>query len=235
MTRKELDVLCRKLDRLRRKLMTLEGDDPDDKKQYYLYPPAEPAAIESAEKKAGHAYPPSFKTFLTLHNGWLACWPDWTLLGIPASDNRAAYSDVARTIKQLPVVAKKSRLKSLADEEKRDKKVILITSHAVLGTDFNGGLLLADTNRVNKAGEHELAWVEDGMVVQRRWPTFEAFLNEAITDTERDIAALRKKPATTASTDDTDDDQFDAVLRQLNRQLAAKRERLSKSAAGKKS
>ena len=231
MNRKGIENLVAKLDQLRREQITLEGDDPDDKKQYCLYSPADRAAIEAAEEKTGWPYPPSFKLFLTLNNGWLACWPDWTLVGIPGKENRDAFTDIAATIKRLPVVANKADVEKLREDEKKKKDVMLITNHRVLGTDFNGGLLLADRNRIGKDGEHQIVWVADGMVVQRRWPNFEAFLKEAISDTQSEIKDLRKRPKSKDSDEEVLDDDYDfeKVWRNLDRQLAAQREGAAKA------
>lgn len=230
-----MENLVAKLDRLRREQITLEDDDPDNKKEYCLYSPANPAAIEAAEAKTGWPYPPSFKLFLTLHNGWLACWPDWTLAGLPGKENKAAFTDIAATIKRLPVVANKADVAKLREDEKKKKTEILITNHPVLGTDFNGGLLLADRNRIGKDGEHQIVWVSDGMVVQRRWPNFEAFLKEAISDTQGEIKDL-KKPSKSKDTDQEESPgeyDFEKVWADMERQYAAKREAIAKAKKAK--
>jgi hypothetical protein len=236
LNRREIENLVAKLDRLRREQITLEGDDPDNTKEYCLYSPAALAAIEMAEEKTGWPFPPSFKLFLTLHNGWLACWPDWTLVGLSGKENKAAFGDIAATVKRLPVVANKADVEKLRQDEKRKKDVMLVTNHAALGTDFNGGLLLADRNRIGKDGEHQIAWVADGMVVQRRWPNFGAFLKEAISDTQDEIKDLRKKPSKSNDSDEEElDDSYDfeKVWKNLDRQLAAQREAAAKAKKGK--
>lgn len=186
-----IEALTTELDGLRRKLIELKGKDPDDKKRYCLYPPVESKAISLAEKKAGFEYAPSYRLFLQVHNGWLGFWPDWSLVGIPRKQNAEMHDDVKNTISLLPATTDKARREALVDEEKNDPREILVTNHPVLGTDFNGSLLVFDRNRVNKDGEPEVAWVHYGTVVERRWPELGSLLGDAIKDTRSKIEGFR--------------------------------------------
>ena len=191
MTAKQVRQLCGEQDELCKTLRVLKGKKPTDKKKYYLYPPAEAEAIARAEKQFGFKYPPSYRAFLKMHNGWLGFWPDWSLVGIPRPDNATMYKDIKNTQSLLPVVADNEMRERLPQDERTDSRVMLITNHLVLGTDFNGSLLLFDRNRVGKDREPQIAWVHYIMHVERRWTNFEELLKSAIQDTKKDIAKLQ--------------------------------------------
>jgi cell wall assembly regulator SMI1 len=185
--------LCDHLDDRRRRLIKLRGRNPDDTQRYQLYPPVEPAEIDAAEERCGLPYPPSYRRFLELHNGWLGFWSDWSLVGIRRADNEAMYEDIRHTLQLLPTVADRETRSELPEREKADPSVMLVTNHLILGTDFNGSMLVFDGNRIDAQGEPEIAWVQYVMHVTRRWPNFEALLRDAIDDTEADIAELSGK------------------------------------------
>jgi hypothetical protein len=186
-------ALTDKLDGLRRKLMELEGKDVNDTEKYCLYPPVDASAITRAEETSGLVYPASYRSFLEQHNGWLGFWPSWSLVGIEAEYNRKMVKNVKDTMELLNTVADAEEQAELAENEKTDPDVILVTNHPVLGTDFNGSLLLLDRNRLGADGKPEIAWLIDGMHVERRWTNLEELMLEAIKDTEDDIAKLSAK------------------------------------------
>src|SRR6476469_5995250 len=133
--------LVSELDDLRRRLMQARGKDPRDKSRYLMNPPATDADIDTEERRTGFAYPPSYRAFLKLHNGWLGFWPDWRLVGVQRKDTAAMHKDVKNTFSLLSTVATREQREKLPEEEKKDPRTILITNHPVLGTDFNGSLL----------------------------------------------------------------------------------------------
>ena len=89
------------------------------------------------------------------------------------------YKDVQNTLRQLPVVANDQDQAKLAQKQNKDPKLILPTDHTVFGTDFNGGLLMFDTNRVSAAKEPQVASVDSLIHVVQRWDSFEAFVKDA--------------------------------------------------------
>ena len=186
----EINELCDKLDKLRMKLIELEGDDPYDHEEYFLYPPTSSTEISNFESQSKFKYPKSYRSFMQYHNGWLGFWPDWSLTGIPRNDNKKMYEDINNTIRLLPSIVNEKTRAKLSEQEKDDPNVILITNHLVLGTDFNGSLLIFDRNRISTDGEPEIAWVHYGMHVERRWNNFKTLVEDAIRDTKMDIAEL---------------------------------------------
>ena len=193
MNSKRIQELCEQLNKLRRTLIELEGDDPDDQDEYFLYPPSNSKDISNAEQEFWLQYPTSYRSFLELHNGWIGFWPDWSLVGIPHDDNKDMYKDIDNTVKLLPTVANKDTREKLPEQEKVDSKVILVTNHLIMGTDFNGSLLVFDRNRVDKEDEPEIAWVHYIEHVERRWPNFEALMEDAISDTKNEISELQSE------------------------------------------
>jgi hypothetical protein len=86
--------------------------------------------------------------------------------------------------------------------------------------------LLADRNRMAEDGEHSIVWVKNWIDVARRWKNFEAFLREAIQDTEADVkeTQARPRPSRRASARGAKiAGDIDNALAAVERQLAARR------------
>jgi hypothetical protein len=183
MTHEELQNAISTLDLLRRQLIIKDGDNPDDKKEYVLYPPAAIEEIQQEEAKLGHAYSPLYREFLRLHNGWFRFWPDWSLVGVRREDTSRAYSYIDKALEELELVVTPEDIRVLPQLEKDDPDRILITNHTIIGTDFNGSFLVLDRNRVATDGEPEVAWVIYLNHVERRWKNFAELMDNAITRT----------------------------------------------------
>ncbi len=186
-----LKEMLARLDALRRQCMSRAGEDPEDRGKYWLYPAAGEEEIARYEKEAGRPYPPVYRAFLRIHNGWLGFWPDWSLAGVPRDDNVEMYEDIASNLEGIEDVATPEQIEELPEQEKKDASVVLLSNHTILGTDFNGGVLIFDRNRVGPDGEPEVAWVEDVMHVERRWANFAELLQDAVRGAENELAELR--------------------------------------------
>jgi hypothetical protein len=184
--------LVAEMRRLREEEIALRGKSVNDTAQYRLYAPADDATITEHEASSGAQYSPAYREFLEMSNGWLGFWPDWSLIGVPRAENRDMYADVSDTLSIIPDELDASEQAKLIEEEKHDAKRILATNHMIFATNFNGGLMVFDRNRVDVAGEPEAVWVGYIYHVERRYPSFAALLEYAIADTRKEIARLRQ-------------------------------------------
>jgi hypothetical protein len=157
MDRQRLLELVGRQDSLRREVMKLRKQDPEDLQKYHLYNPAEDAEIERFERATHTKYPESYRQFLTVHNGWLGFWPDWSLMGVQREENKLMFEDVKLNFDLLPDVVGANELEALSEKEKDDPKVIRLDRHIVIGTDFNGSnfedLLVAAIEHTRKKRE----------------------------------------------------------------------------------
>lgn len=183
----QLEALIEQLDRLRRQLLALDGDNPDDSTRYQLFPPAPEEAMAQVEKTFGAALPGSYRNFLRNHNGWRGFWQAWSLVGIPTDENRKLHAQIAKELTYLPDVADAETLERLKSEESSDDTVIAITNHPIFGVNFNGGLLAFDRNRRDDEGEPQVVLVRYLTSVERRFESFEALLQDALSDTKSDV------------------------------------------------
>ena len=61
-----------------------------------LLPPASRKEIQSFEKQKGIVFPPSFREFLSLHNGWVNFRNDDTITGAAGANPRSACGSISR-------------------------------------------------------------------------------------------------------------------------------------------
>lgn len=181
------------LDSVRRELLSLTGQAEGD--EYRLFPPPSPGEVRAHERRTGKALPPSVRAFLELANGWRGFMRGWTLLGLRRRETELFYREGLdeKLLRALPDLVPEAELKNLAAREKTDPKVLSPRDHHVLGVDGRGSALVLDPHRA-QGGEPEVALVKY-IWVQRRWPTFEAFLDEALRDATQELG--KKKGAMT--------------------------------------
>jgi hypothetical protein len=188
-----IEKLCSRQDELEQQyLKAYYSMDTSNPLIYCRYKASSAKDIAAGEKFWRQKYPPSYRAFLKLQNGWLRFGAGWTLVGAPRKDNKKEFAMIKKTLSQVPVVANEQERAELAEKEKRDPKLILPTNHIVLGTDFNYNLLVFDRHRVSKTGEPEIARTQYGTHVNGRWENFEAFLKDTIVRTEKGLATVHK-------------------------------------------
>src|SRR5215472_10385733 len=116
--------------RLREEEIALKGLNANDPSRYRLYAPADDASI-AAHERDKIPYPPSYREFLKVSNGWLGFWPDWSLVGIPSDENGDMYRDIGDTLNIIPDELDATEQAQLTEEEKEDPKRILATNHMI--------------------------------------------------------------------------------------------------------
>jgi hypothetical protein len=113
-----------------------------------LHPPATADAIAALEKKTSFKFPPSYRAFLQLHNGWEKYRRVWTLIGVNGGHTAKALQQIERDIKIFLVKWEQKQGKPTPQkieefEAKFDAKAtteaashIYLPNQFVFGTDF---------------------------------------------------------------------------------------------------
>lgn len=186
-----------RLDALRRELRAESGRTEGD--DYRLFPPVAASELRAFERRAGRAFPASYRAFLELANAWRGFMNGWTLLGLRRRDTELFFREGIdeKVLGALAELVPAAELKSLATREKTDPKVLSPRDHHVIGADGRGSVLVLDDMRAS-GGEPELALVKY-IWVQKRWPSFAAMLDEAIQEATAELARAQGAKGTPAS------------------------------------
>jgi cell wall assembly regulator SMI1 len=166
------------------------------------YPPAAEDEIAAAEKRLGHAFPPSYRAFLQLHNGWHRFRYDWSVVGVSGPGYVDAHKDI---IMYVNIYDKSFRRgipcppDELKEREPKDSTVIYFPDHYPIATNFNGDYLVIDRNRQRDAGEYEIARVELGYSVVKRYPDFMAYVDDTLKFMRSALKEVGGKPAAVKS------------------------------------
>lgn len=171
-------------------------EDWDYGSESKMYKPALDDSIEKAEVRLGIKFPPSYRVFLKLHNGWMEFWADWCLLGVNGPGYRKMQRDVDDTMNTfIEAISAEGDdyVTKLKKQEKSDPKVIYAPHHPVIATDFNGSVMVFDRNRVDADGEYQIAWVEYGDNVLNRYQSFIHLLEHAVKRIRHEIKELQEE------------------------------------------
>jgi hypothetical protein len=162
------------------------------------YPPATEAAIAAAEKKLVFAFPPSYRAFLALHNGWRKFnGGDITVLGVsgPGYDKLPPAIKGQRREKRTPKQVfddevalqekawKRPREKAEAEalrEQDANGEAIYFPRHPPVAVNYNAGVVVFDRHRRAKSGEYPVVPIKFGLAEDHEWPTFTAYLEHWI-------------------------------------------------------
>ena len=128
-------------------------------------PAASDVALKRAEKRLKHKLPPSYRAFLSLHDGWPRFFDGASLLGTATLGHRK-YEDLARAAFE----AAETPLPELGPPRRPRARTLI-----PFGADLEGTTLFAfNPSVIGPDGEYEvIAWINElGM----RHPSFSAFL-----------------------------------------------------------
>jgi hypothetical protein len=178
------------LDSVRRELRALRPSSGDGD-EYRLFPPPAPGEVRAHERRAGRSFPPSFRAFLELANGWRGFMRGWTLLGLRRRETELFFREGLdeRLLGALKDLVPEAELRTLTTREKTDPKVLSPGDHQVVAVDGRGSALVLDERRAT-AGEPEIALVKY-VWVQRRWASFEAMLDDALKDASQELDKIK--------------------------------------------
>lgn len=165
-----------------------------------LHSPATEEDIATFEKRMGGNFPPSYRLFLKLHNGWEKYRNVFTLLGISGDHTEKALKDINETIaiykaewekrhgKPIHENVKKFESEPITDAKTEEGAHLYIADKFHFGTDFAGSLLFFNPNVSSPDGEIEVVYRnQTGMIIGRFSNFFEML--------KFDLAFLEKKIA----------------------------------------
>jgi len=190
--------LVEKLKSLRQELINVTQFDDG----MQLGQPTSEEDICIAEQRNDFKFPPSYRAFLKLHNGWHLFWPDWCILGVSGKLNDKMLADAKKTMAIYSKIIEhkaaldkepiEERVSLLKKEELVDPEVVYPSHHIVLCTDFNSGIMVFDRNRCRADGECEIIALRYAEIQCRCKDFFDLFYS-AIKDTREELKKEKQR------------------------------------------
>jgi cell wall assembly regulator SMI1 len=152
------------------------------------FPPATDAEIAAAEARMKLKFPPSYRAFLKLHNGWKNLNYQWWVFGasgVGLSLPEKAWTSACAAFEKRCLKKGKPYVEGLRSKAKTDPDVMYWPDHAPCATDFQGGFMVFDRNRPAGGAEYEIAEVAREEEAANRLPDFVAYV-DMIMDIMRD-------------------------------------------------
>ncbi len=127
-----------------------------------LHPPVPPKDIASFEQKHDLRFPPSYRQFLELHNGWEHFWLNMTLIGVSGKHTKAVLDEVKEAIEwqneDLATEMDELTPKNLQTWEKQDESNLFLAHHVPFAASFAGEFLVFDRSTVKRNGEMQVVF-----------------------------------------------------------------------------
>ena len=145
------------------------------------YPPATEAQIAAREKALDFKFPPTYRAFLKIHNGWRGFPIDFAMFGVSGAGYLRPAKELASYLKVFERTFRRqgrTHVEDLKRKEKSDPDVIYMPHHPSIATDFNGVFTVFDRNRPLAESEYEIADVSSGQFVERRFHGFQKLLDD---------------------------------------------------------
>jgi hypothetical protein len=163
-----------------------------------LMPAATPDAIDRLNRSCPFPLPPSYVSFLRLHDGCLNFWPKFALLGTkgePFEIVRAEVEDARQHQSQFAAdaggqVTPESSARFEASGGVRS--LLFLPNHDVFGTN-RGGEFFVFNERVVTQGESEVIHYTYSGGAYARYPSFPLFLIATVEELEKRIDQKRYK------------------------------------------
>lgn len=153
-----------------------------------VHPPASP---EDIVRVAG-AFPPSYRLFLSLHNGWEGFLDVFTLIGASGPHTERAREDIRDTLRIFEerwrsLFADRAEAKVIEfdnaptlDGETELEAHVYLPHMLPFGTDFAGSLLYFHPGLVDPAGEMPVVYRGQTGEIVKRYRDFVSFLEEEL-------------------------------------------------------
>jgi cell wall assembly regulator SMI1 len=147
------------------------------KDQSQPFPPASEAEIRAAESKVNFKFPPSYRAFLKLHNGWKNFNFRWWVSGVsgPAAAVQKEWIRACAAFDKRLSKKGTAYVDGLRAESKTNPSVMYWPDHVPCAADFTGGFMVFDRTRALKGGEYEIAEVARREEAANRLPSFIAY------------------------------------------------------------
>lgn len=163
-----------------------------------LHPPADPAETARFEERHGRSFPPSYRRFLSLHNGWEGFRDVFTLIGVSGQHTEKALEGIRQTVR---IFDQKWNSLFAADAEQKVLEfegsptlegATELGAHIYLphmfhfGTDFAGSLFYFHPAFVDPSGEMPVIYRSQKGEIVKTYTDFVSFL-------EANLALLREE------------------------------------------
>ena len=170
-----------------------------------LHPGVTEGEIEAFEEKVGRRFPPSYRTFLSLHNGWEEYRNVFTLVGTSGKHTEEAIKDINQTIHYYNIKWEGIHGKATEENIKKFESVpvkgakteeearLYMPTKLHFGTDFAGSLFYFNPNETNPDGEMEVVYRNQVGEIVGRYPNFFELLKANLLFYEKKIARLKAK------------------------------------------
>jgi len=153
-----------------------------------LHPPASESDIAACEARIGMRFPPSYRAFLRLHNGWEKFDDASTLIGVTGGHTDKALKEIEYTVgrwkkaweeKNGPATADSiARYEAGFDLSKKNERDARIFLPAMLhfGTDFGGSIYYFCPKAQDRDGEMAVVYADPGGAFIQKADNFVEFL-----------------------------------------------------------
>jgi SMI1/KNR4 family protein SUKH-1 len=126
-----------------------------------LHGPSAADAVARFLAGEGRDFPPSYKLFLAMHNGWSGYVRDFTLVGVDSQHTVDARRDIEQTLDIINDTWSGERSRQIAESiagrgGQRQEPGPWVGRMIPFGTDFNGALLLFDPRTRREDGEMDV-------------------------------------------------------------------------------
>jgi hypothetical protein len=170
-----------------------------------LHPPATAEAVQAFEADQGIRFPPSYRAFLLLHNGWQDYAYGFTLIGVSGGHTERALQDIEETIDiwkdaWTDAYGPATEESVTRYERRGDGRNPLeadgspyLPNELPFGTNFNGGLLFFRRSAPPDDGELEVFAWETDCGVRARYPSFVAMLKSDMAQLLAEAAAYEPR------------------------------------------
>jgi cell wall assembly regulator SMI1 len=160
------------------------------------FPPAKESDLAAAEKRLGFALPPSYVAFLRIHNGWEGINAgDIAVIGVSGdgyTPTKKEWDGYTKMIEKEYRSEGKDYPAQLRSRELTDPGVIYLPHHVPIALNYNGTYWVIDRNRPTKGGEYEIARVELGDKVRKRYLSFAEFLEDQARRVSSELPASKR-------------------------------------------
>jgi hypothetical protein len=162
-------------------------------------PPAPAAEIAAFEKKHKLKFPPSYRQFLLLHNGWEHFWLDMTLTGVSGKPAKAVLDEVKETVEwqQNDLTSDMGELTpaKIKEWEAQDPSNLYLPNHFCFGSTFAGEFFVFDRYTLRDDGEMQVVFwnIGSGVDENERHESFADLLESVGKRVEAHYNKLTKK------------------------------------------
>lgn len=172
-----------------------------------LQPPATAREIAAFEKEHGIDFPPSYRDFLLLHNGWVNYNTLFTLIGVSGTHTSKALRAVDRFTalfsKKWAAAKRPTDEAFIREYESKGKKTgknveaacLYIPNKLFFGSDLEVAVLFFNPSSRGRDGEMEAIHTDITWRVHGRYGTFPEMLESHLDATRKMVAAMEKNRA----------------------------------------